>query len=165
MISNLKLKQSDSAFLDDSTSYRRLIGRLLSLTMTRPDLSYSIQVLSQLTQFMDKPTQSHMDAAYQVLKYIKGTPGQGIFFPSSSSLHLKAYSDSDWASCPDTRRSVTGYCVFLGDSLISWKSKKQTTISRSSAEAEYRALASTSCELVWLISLLKYFGIDHKQAA
>lgn len=162
MISNLKLRQSNAIFLDDPTSYSRLIGRLLYLTMTRPDLSYSIQILSQ---FMDKPTQSHMDVAYQVWKYIKGRLDQGIFFPTSSSLHLKAYSDSNWASCPDRRRSVTGYCVFLVDSLISWRSKKQTTISKSSVEAEYRTLASTSCELVWLISLLKDFGVDHKQAA
>lgn len=105
-----------------------------------------------------------MNAAYQVLKYIKGTPGQEIFFPTSSSLHLKAYSGSDWESCPNTQRSILEYYIFLSDSLISWKSKKQTTISRSSAEVEYRALASTSSELVWLISLLKYFGVtNYKQ--
>ncbi|KAF5450519.1 hypothetical protein F2P56_030860 [Juglans regia] len=141
------------------TSYRRLIGRLIYLTISRPDITYAVSVLSQ---FMDKPAQIHLHHAHRILRYLKGSIGQGLFFSASSSLQLKAYSDSDWATCPKTQRSVIGFCVFLGDSLVSWQFKKQATISRSSAEAEYQALAYTCCEIVWLITLLKDFNIQHK---
>ncbi|XP_042988864.1 uncharacterized mitochondrial protein AtMg00810-like [Carya illinoinensis] len=159
---NHKLSHSPSDLLKDPTSYRMLIGRLIYLTITRPDISYAVSILSQ---FMDRLSEIHMQAAHRVLRYVKGSIGQGILLPSQSDLHIKAYSDSDWAACPETRKSVTGFCVFLGNSLVSWKSKKQATISRSSAEAEYRALAQTSCELIWVISLLKDFGITHTKPA
>lgn len=160
MDSNLRLTNTDTGLLKDPTVYRSLIRRLLYLTVTRPDLVFFVHVLAQ---FIDKPTQVHLDFAYQVLRY--GTPGQVIFLPASSYLQLKAFTDSDWATCPETRKPVIGFCIFLGDSLISWKSKKQNTVSRSSAEAEYRALGSTACELTWLISLLKDFGINHTSPA
>ena len=82
-----------------------------------------------------------------------------------SATQFKMFSDADWASCLDTRRSISGFCVFLGESLISWKSKKQATMSRSSAEAEYRSMANVTCKLTWLFSLLKEFGIDHTNLA
>lgn len=123
----------------------------------RPDINY---VTQQLSQHMHAPTSLHYDAAIRVLRYIKNTPAQGFFYPADFQLQLKAFSDSDWATCPDTRRSVTGYCIFLGQSLISWKSKKQPTVSRSSTEAEYRALAATACELQWLDYLLTDFQIS-----
>uniref|UniRef100_A0A2N9FUQ8 Reverse transcriptase Ty1/copia-type domain-containing protein n=1 Tax=Fagus sylvatica TaxID=28930 RepID=A0A2N9FUQ8_FAGSY len=158
----LKAMPIDGEFLANPSTYKRLVGRLLYLTVTRSNKSFTVQKLSQ---FMAKPSNEHLTVAYRILKYIKGSSGQGLFFPSNSNLQLKAFSDSDWASCLDTRRFVTGYCVFLGDSLISWKSMKQHTVSRSSTEVEYRAMASVVCELMWLLPLLKDFQIDHSKEA
>ncbi|KAL6128773.1 hypothetical protein ACLB2K_072128 [Fragaria x ananassa] len=104
---------------------------------------------------MDKLRQTHLDAVHQVLRYVKQTPGQGIFLPAKGKLELTAYFDVDWARCRDTRRSLTGYCVMLGVAPISWRTKKQTTVSRSSAEAEYRSMATTCCEVTWLRNILR----------
>ncbi|XP_075490977.1 uncharacterized protein LOC142529351 [Primulina tabacum] len=140
-------KSSLDPLLDDPCSYRRLIGRLIYLTVTRPDICFAVQLLSQ---FMHNPKTSHMEAAVRVLKYLKGTPRQGILLSSQSSLSLTAFCDSDWGICPMSRRSVTGYCIKLGESLISWKTKKQPTVSRSSAEAEYKQ---------WQTQFVKWFGL------
>lgn len=113
--------------------------------MTKPDISYTVQTLSQ---FLQQPKKSHLDATLRIVKYIKKHPGQGILLSNSSNIELTAYYNADWATCPLTRKSVTGYVIKMGGSTMSWKAKKQTTVSRSSAEAEYRSLASTVAELV-----------------
>ncbi|XP_062075355.1 uncharacterized mitochondrial protein AtMg00810-like [Humulus lupulus] len=153
----LKLDAFTGTPLTDPSQYRRLVGRLLYLTLSRHDITFAVHNLSQ---FMSSPRTTHLQAVHHLLRYLKGKPGQGLLYPSSSSLQLRAFSDLDWASCPITRRSTTGFCVFLGNYLISWRSKKQPTISKSSAEAEYRALAATASELTWLQYLLRAFQID-----
>jgi len=152
----VKLTATSGTPLSQPEQYRRLIGKLLYLTLTRPDVSYAVQLLSQ---YLQSPTTAHMQAALHVVRYLKGSPGQGILMANTSAAQLTAFCDSDWASCPDTRRSTTGYCILLGQSPVSWKTKKQSVVSRSSAEAEYRSMAVTCCEVVWLLSLLKDLGI------
>ena len=150
----------DPLFVEASSSYRRLVDRLIYLTNTRPNIAHVVQ---QLSQYMAHPTTAHSQAASRVLRYLKGTPGSGIF--ATGSLQFKAFSDSDWAGCRDTRRSITDFSVYLGNSIISWRSKKQPTVSRSSSEAEYRALASTTCELQWLTYLLQDLRVLFVQPA
>ena len=157
-----KFSNSVGQSISDVSQYRRLIGKLLYLTLTRPDICYSVHKLSQ---FLSSPKVPHLQAAYRIIKYLKKTPGQGLFLSADSSIQLKAYCDADWAACIDTRRSLLGFCVFLGDSLISWKCKKQQVVSRSSAESEYRAMATVTSEIVWLVALFKTFGVHHTQAA
>jgi hypothetical protein len=106
---------------------------------------------------MQQPREPHMAAAHRVLHYLKGSPGHDILMSRSDTLQVQAYCDSDWAACPTTRRSVTCFVTFLGTSPILWRSKKQSVVSRSSAEAEYRSMANTVCELTWLKYLLHDF--------
>jgi hypothetical protein len=125
MEQNVKLTPSDGELLKDPAQCRRLVGKLIYLIITRPDIMYSVSTLRR----------PHLDVAHRLLRYLKGAPRQGRFFPSHRQLNLVGYCDADWAGCPIKRRSVTGYYIFLGQTLVSWKSKKQSTISRSSTEA------------------------------
>ncbi|CAA7022737.1 unnamed protein product [Microthlaspi erraticum] len=112
---------------------------------------------------MQAPREDHWHAALRVVRYIKGTPGQGILLSADHDFQINGWCDSGYSSCPITRRSVTGYFVQLGESPISWKTKKQSTVSKSSAEAEYRAMAYLRDELLWIKNVLQSLGVSHAQ--
>lgn len=136
--------------LQDITDYQMVVGKLLYGTITRPDIRYAVQVLSQ---FMQSPKRSHWDASIRVIKYLKGIVGQGIWLQSKPANVLSCWCDFDWVARPNTTRSITCYVVKFGESLVSWESKKQQTVFRSSAEAEYRSMVPAVSEITWLLGL------------
>jgi transposase InsO family protein len=158
---NARLTPSSGELLPDPTLYRQLVGSLVYLTVTRPDISYAVH---QVSQFVSAPRSTHYAAVLRILRYLKGTLFHGLHFSAQSPLTLRAYSDADWVGDPTDRRSTTGYCFLLGSSLISWRSKKQSVVARSSTEAEYRALADTTSELLWLRWLLQDLGVSTSSA-
>ncbi|GJT79163.1 ribonuclease H-like domain-containing protein [Tanacetum coccineum] len=143
--------------LENITDYQKFIGKLIYLTNTTPDISYVVHCLSR---FMHSPLTSHRKIAFKILRFLKSCPGLGIHITKTSGMFLNAYSDADWAKCIVTRKSVTGYCVFLNNFFVSWKSKKQNTLSKSSTEAEYRALASVTSDVIWILNILKDLQIE-----
>ncbi|RZB60244.1 Retrovirus-related Pol polyprotein from transposon RE1 [Glycine soja] len=149
---NLKLMVDQSEVYLDPERYRRLVGKLIYLTITRPDISFAVGVVSQ---FMQNPHLDHWNAVMRILRYVKKTPGQGLLYEDKGKTQLWGYCDADWAGCPMDRRSTSGYCVFIGGNLISWKSKKQTVVARSSAQAEYWSMAMVTCELMWIKQFLQ----------
>ncbi|XP_071686704.1 secreted RxLR effector protein 161-like [Rutidosis leptorrhynchoides] len=141
MIPSIKLKTDEGELLMNPDKYRRIVGKLNYLTLTRPDIAFPVSVVSQ---FLSSPRTSHWDAVTHILKYLKGTPGRGLLYQNCGHHTIEGFSDADYNGDPATKRSTTGYCVFVGGNLVSWKSKKQNVVSRSSAESEYRAMAQTT---------------------
>jgi hypothetical protein len=154
---NVHLVVTDGEPLEDPTHYRHIVGSLVYLGVTRPDISYSVHILSQ---FIFAPTQILYSHILHVQRYLCRTISRRLFFPCSSSLQLQAYCDATWASDPSDRRSLSAYYVFLGDSLIAWKIKKHVVVSRSSADAELRAMALVITEVTWLWWLFEDFDIS-----
>ncbi|GKA72404.1 hypothetical protein Tco_0778620 [Tanacetum coccineum] len=142
---------SDGDPVSDPTLYRSLAGALQYLTFTRPDISYAVQ---QICLYMHDPRDPYFTALKRILRYVRGTIDHGLQLYVSSTSQLTAYTDADWAGCPVTRRSTSGYCKFLGDNFLSWSAKRQVTLSRSSAEAEYRGVANVVAETAWIRNLL-----------
>ncbi|KAK4358263.1 hypothetical protein RND71_023873 [Anisodus tanguticus] len=146
-----KLSAEAGAPDENPTRYRSFAGALQYLTFTKPDITYDVQ---QVCLFMHDPRVEHMNAIKRIIRYIQGTLDYGLHLYPSSTSALVSYTDADCGGCPDTRRSTSGYCMFLGNNLVSWSAKRQATLSRSSAEAEYRGVANVVSESCWLRNLL-----------
>ena len=145
----------------DKGRYQRLVGRLMYLSHTRPDLAYALSIVSQ---FMHNPEEQHMNAVMRILRYLKHAPGKGILFSKNKDYqNVHAYTDADWAGAVDDRRSTSGYFTFVGGNLVTWRSKKQNVVARSSAEAEFRGMALGICEALWLRFLLQDLGYQPNQ--
>ena len=142
---NQKLSDDKSGKMVDRGRYQRLVGKLIYLSHTRPDISFAVGVVSQ---FMHAPYERHLDAVNRILRYLKSAPGKGLFFGRHDHFRIEAYTDADWAGSVTDRRSTSGYCTFVGGNLVTWRSKKQNVVARSSAEAEFRAMAQGVCELL-----------------
>ncbi|XP_031288187.1 uncharacterized protein LOC116146890 [Pistacia vera] len=157
MILGSKLAFEDNPLLDQPSIYRSLIGALQYLTLTRPDLSF---VVNKLSQFLKAPTVNHWQACKRILRYVQGTIHHGLTFTKSDTLQLEGYADADWAGNVSDRKSTTGYCIFLGSKLVQWCSKKQSVVALSSTKAKYRALAQASTEIAWLQNLFQELCIS-----
>ena len=153
---NSKLSLNEGDPKTDQGEYQRLVGKLIYLATTRPDISYTVNVLSQV---MHDPRMSHLQIAHRVLRYLKGTIGYGIKFTKGKSLSINVYTDADFANSRIDRKSITGMCTFLGDNLVSWKSKKQKYVSLSSAESELIALETGVKEALWIKNLFTELNI------
>ncbi|XP_019157652.1 PREDICTED: uncharacterized protein LOC109154280 [Ipomoea nil] len=156
MSTTAPVTSNDSKPFDDPTVYRSLVGSLMYLLITRPDLSYAVH---RLCQFMHSPTEERWVALKRVMRYIQGTRELGLRLTPTTTPVLHTFSDSDWAGCSVDRKSTGGYAVFLGPNLVSWASRKQRTVARSSTEAEYKALADSTAEVTWVQSLLRELGL------
>ncbi|KAK2452382.1 putative mitochondrial protein [Trifolium repens] len=156
MDATVKLGNFEKGTPVDKGRYQRLVGKLIYLSHTRPDISFAVSTVSQ---FMNCPTEEHMEALYRILRYLKMTPGQGLFFQKSTSREIEIFTDADWAGSVTDRRSTSGYCTFVWGNLVTWRSKKQPVVSRSSAEAEFRALSQGICEGIWIKRVLHEIGI------
>jgi hypothetical protein len=135
----------------DSTHYYKLVGKLIFLTITRPDLAYAVSCVSS---YMANPQQTHLDAAKHILRYLRGNLDHDILYRAGSPLEAIGFTDADWGSCPETRRSMGAYIFTFTGGPITWQSKPQLTVSRSSTKSEYRALNDDAQEAVWLHQLL-----------
>ncbi|RVW64684.1 Retrovirus-related Pol polyprotein from transposon RE1 [Vitis vinifera] len=157
----LKLCVKPNQVSTNKGRYQRLVGRLMYLAYTRPDLAYALSVVSQ---YMHNPGEQHMNAVMRILRYLKNAFGKEILFAKNvDHQSIEVYTDADWAGAVDNRRSTSGYFTFVGGNLVTWKSKKQNVVARSSAEAEFRGMALGLCEALWLRLLLQDLGCLSRQ--
>ncbi|WJX66879.1 hypothetical protein P8452_51386 [Trifolium repens] len=148
---NAKLWEKGSVPVDTGR-YQRLVGKLIYLSHTRPDIAFSVSVVSQ---FMHSPFEEHLEAVYRILRYLKANPGKRLFFKKTGERNVSIFTDADWAGSVTDRRSTSGYCTYVWGNLVTWRSKKQGVVARSSAEAEFRAMAQGICEGLWIHRVLE----------
>ncbi|XP_012700229.1 uncharacterized protein LOC105914105 [Setaria italica] len=158
----LSLYKGTPLGVNDATQYRSIVGALQYLTLTRPDIAFAV---NKVCQFLHAPTTCHWEAVKRILRYIRQCTSLGIKIHKSSSTLVSAFLDADWAGCIDDRKSTGGFAVFLGNNLISWSARKQPTVSRSSTEAEYKAIANATAEVMWVQILLREIGVKSPRAA
>ncbi|CAL8132823.1 unnamed protein product [Prunus armeniaca] len=160
MEENHKLGECTDHKPTNKEQYQRLVGRLIYLSHTRPGIAYAVSVVSQ---FMHSPSEVHRDAVNRNLRYLKSTPGKGLMYSKQGHLDVIGYTDADWVGSQTDRRSTSGYFTFVGGNLVTWRSKKQNVVARSSAEAEYRGMAHGVCELLWIKHVLTELGFKPKK--
>ena len=141
--------------------FLRRRGKLIYLAHTRLDIAYAVGIVSQ---FMHNPQVEHMDAAMKIVRYLKGSPGRGVFFKRNGNLEIQGYIDTDWAGNPNDIRSTFGYFTMVGGNLVTWRSKKQKVVALSSAESEFRGIARGLVEVIWLRKLMAEIGFQQKGA-
>ena len=147
---NHKLRKDEKDVPIDKTRYQKLVGKLIYLAHTRPDIAFAVGLVSQ---FMHCPSEDHLQAVYRIIHYLKGSSGKGILLSKSRNRQIEVFTDADWAGCANDRRSTSAYCTFVRGNLVTLRSKKQNVVARSSAEAEFRAMAHSVCEVIWLRSI------------
>lgn len=155
MAQNDKLGEFQHQVPTNKERYQRLVGKLIYLSHTRPDIAYAVSVVSQ---YMHNPSKDHMDAVIRILRYLKSAPGRGIMYSKNGHVKIDGYTDADWAGCVDDRKSMAGYFTFVGGNLVTWRSKKQNVVALSSAESEFRGISKGICELLWLRRLMTELG-------
>ncbi|GJV06984.1 retrovirus-related pol polyprotein from transposon TNT 1-94 [Tanacetum coccineum] len=156
MVEKSKLDEDKEGKAVDPSHYRGMIGTLLYLTASRPDLQFAICMCAR---YQARPTKKHLHAVKRIFRYLKGTVNRGLWYPKDSSIALTTFADADHAGCQDTRRSTSGSMQFLGDRLVSWSSKRQKSAAISSTKAEYIAMSGCCAQILWMRSQLTDYGL------
>jgi hypothetical protein len=158
---NQKLQESNAKDPEvDPTLYRAMIGSLMYLTASRPDIMFSVCLCAR---YQASPRESHMVAVKRIIRYLKGKPNLGLWYPVEGNLDLIAYADADFGGCPINRKSTSGGVQFMGNRLVSWQCKKQQSVSLSTCEAEYIAASSCCSQVLWIQQQLRDYGLNFSQ--
>ena len=158
IVPGFKLHQDEGGVKVDETFYKQIVGSLMYLTATRPDMMF---IVSLISRYMSKPTEMHMQAAKRALRYLKGSVNYGIFYKKGGAEELLAFTDSDYAGDVEDRRSTSGYVFLMNAGAVAWSSRKQPLVTLSTTEAEFVAAASCACQAVWMRRILKKLGHSH----